>query len=86
MDEAESLIAGLFIGALLTTIVFVSLGELSGIQISKETANDVCAKITGNESSIAIQDGEHLWNRVLICELPSYDSTQNIFIKQNNED
>jgi len=86
MDEAGFFGLGLFIGIIMVSIILLITGTLSGIQISKQTANDVCVKLTNNENAIAHLDESSLWNRKLVCEIPSYDSTQNIVIKYNNEE
>ena len=66
-------------------MLFVYLGILifdSRVNLSQDTADDICQQLTGNSSAIAVEelDGK------LHCELPSYDATQNIIIKSNSQE
>lgn len=73
---------GIIFGVLMIMIVifFTNLLEPS-LDISQETANDICKNLTNQSSSIgSVEEGK------LICETPSYDSTQNIIIKSNGEE
>ena len=77
------LLAGAFIGSLLTGFVMSDIG----IDISQETGNDICRQLTGNESAIAEDDWDTS-NDIggkLVCVTPSYDSTQNIIVKNSAE-
>jgi len=67
-------------------ILFVGLGILAGWAIwgsndlDKETLEDICKNLTGNETVDAkISFGK------LICETPSYDSTTNIIFRKAGE-
>ncbi|KKN58027.1 hypothetical protein LCGC14_0556850 [marine sediment metagenome] len=86
MNEWSVMILVIFIFCLGLVVGTIITGS-SGIDISQETADDICKQLTGNETVVAY-DG---WNRnelvggKLGCELPSFDATQNIIIKQNNE-
>lgn len=86
-DESGVFALGIAIGIFLFILLTASLGELSGIHVNQETANDICSKITGNESAIGYtqSNGASFWSDTLRCEVPSYDSTQNIVVKYNNE-
>lgn len=86
MEKENICVLGFIIGILFMSIFTFAFGFFSGIHLSKQTANDVCKIITNNENAIAKEDTQHPWKRQLICEIPSYDSTQNIVIKYNNEE
>ncbi|MCK9429528.1 MAG: hypothetical protein M0R17_05950 [Candidatus Omnitrophica bacterium] len=63
---------GLFMGVLL----YSSFNEEE--LISHETMNDICYNFTMQDGVVgSIENGK------LICEVPSFDSTQNIIIKNN---
>ncbi|KKK98206.1 hypothetical protein LCGC14_2645110, partial [marine sediment metagenome] len=61
------------------------------IAMQKETLNDICVQITGNDSAIFVRGNSDegtsdFWgNYKLVCQIPSFDSTQNIIIRKNNE-
>lgn len=78
------LFIGLFFGFLFTAIGFGS----QGIDISQATANDICVQLTGNETAIAKDswDTDAAIGGKLICIIPSFDSTQNIIIKSNQDE
>lgn len=89
MGDGEGFVIGIMTGAMLMAIVFVAVtGSSTTLKISQETADDVCRQLTGNESAVAEDtyggDVEGNSGR-LICITPSYDATQNIVFKQNNE-
>lgn len=47
--------------------------------LPQEVINDICFQLTENSTVVGlVEDGK------LVCELPSYDSTQNIIVKMNN--
>ena len=93
-EKKESFILGIFvgcgIGAVVALGIFCLVGQVEPtnkyITISQETADDLCIGLTGNESAIAI-DGWHKSSEGIIekgqitCEIPSYDSTHNIVIR-----
>lgn len=70
---------GLCIGALVFGII-TAIVYSSQISLDKETINDICKNITGNNGTTFnnVGDGK------LHCQLPSFDSTQNIIIDLNN--
>jgi len=51
------------------------------IGLSQETANDVCFNLTEIDGVVAVPNADYK----LICEVPSFDSTQNIIIKENGK-
>jgi len=81
--EDESLgffLLGMFIGALITLIVVVvSAGD---IDLSQDAADKACQEISKNVSAVAVRDVNKFR---LICELPSYDHTQDIIIRSAGE-
>ena len=78
--ETATIIAGIVIGLMLMGMVWVIVYEES-FNISQETGDDICRQLTGNESAVAKDSGGKL-----ICLIPSYDETQNIIIKSNQEE
>jgi hypothetical protein len=69
---------GIIIGALLMALI---LTIYSPISLSQDTGDDICKQLTNNTASKAIVGGKGS----LVCNLPSYDHTQNIIIKTNND-
>jgi hypothetical protein len=79
-------------GVILSTLVVAVMGVMIGIVIgeslvsgdiylSQETADDICINLTNNTAATGQGDS----TGKLICETPSFDSTQNIIIKPNNQ-
>jgi len=81
----KDFLAGLFCGLLLV-IGFVGLimsGMLSDdLIISEETGQDICANLYSNNT---IEFNVYTKDYKLICEIPTYDNTQNILFKENEE-
>ena len=77
-------VVGLGIG---TLVGFYSIAD---VPMEKEALNDACIQITGNESAIFVRGNyedrtaDSRGNSKLICELPSFDSTQNIIVRDNS--
>ena len=81
MNEID-FINGIIIGALIIGIIFgFIIYKLNQNILSVSTLNDICTNLT-NKTSIngSVKDGK------LICTMPSYDHTNNIIIKYNNEE
>lgn len=79
-EEFSSFIMGIVFGIILTFMVFLIVGMFfEPIWLTRETGNDICHKITGNNQSTS----EGIGGKIQ-CVIPSYDSTQNIIIKINN--
>ncbi len=80
--EADTLgiIGGIVIGLMIMGAIWIIVYEGS-FDISQETGDDICRQLTGNESAVAKDSGGKL-----ICLIPSYDETQNIIIKSNQEE
>ena len=76
-------IIGMLIGSFI--MIFITLVPQE-ILISQEAADDVCKQLTGNEFAIAEDEPNSLYGGKLICLIPSYDETQNIIIKSNQEE
>lgn len=81
----EDFWSGLFIGLAIGTFAVVFAMGLIGIDISQDTGDDICRQLTGDELAIAQDnwDTQDASNGKLVCVLSSYDSTQNIVIKEN---
>ncbi len=88
MDNGE-FVVGLMAGAVVAAVIFIIIvGSSTTFKISQETADDICRQLTGNESAVGedtYNDGIRRNSGKLICVTPSYDATQNIVFKQNNE-
>ncbi len=80
--DFDSFMDGVFIGLAIMFAVFfiIDLSTSQPINLSQETGDDVCFQLTGNESVVADS-----LNGKLYCETPSFDSTQNIIIKENSD-
>ena len=96
MDELSKIdIVSIIIGLSLLFGLGIAVGGAiedltTDIELSHETADVICQKLTGNETAIAkdygdffneekpIEEGE------LYCQLPSYDSTQKIKVGVGN--
>jgi len=90
MFDCSSIVLGLILGAGIMAITW-TCAYSSGFHISQETGDDICRNLTNNTDAVA-RDYESyssldkpIKNGGIVCELPSYDSTQNIVIKLNSE-
>ena len=68
-----------FVAGMIILALFLDVGIqiTAPIHLSKQTGDDICHNLTGDENSKA----EGL-NTKLICTTPSFDSTTNIIIKK----
>jgi len=90
INKMEDYTLGIFVGifAGLFFVLFIGsmyVGEYYSNQdkrlvLDKEIANDVCQQLTNDSTAIALVE-----DRKLVCEIPSFDATQNIIVRQNNE-
>lgn len=73
-----------FISIILWVILVLTIGIAIGShinQFSQETMDKICQDLTNNSVATGYaEEGK------LICEIPSYDHTQNIIIKTNGEE
>ena len=87
MDEGEKV---LFVGGMVMVFIFgmmISQGfATADVALSQEVADDVCFQLTGNKSASASIDTRTFWKGEgkLVCEIPSFDSTQNIIVRDNS--
>ena len=83
--DAEGILVGALIGILVALLILTCIVEpIAFVRIDHTTANEICTKLTNNTSSVAEEDGAgDGWK--LVCKNPSYDTTQNIIIKNNAE-
>ncbi len=79
-DDMIMFIVGIFMGMFVLGFIWLGI-HMTSFNISQETGDDICKQLTGNETTIAEDDGYGN----LICELPSYDETQHIIIRSNSE-
>jgi hypothetical protein len=70
----------ILIGTFICTIVLFALGEFSGVDLDQQTVDDICYNLTSVEG---VEGGSR--NGKLLCEVPSFDSTNNILIKKAGE-
>ena len=59
-------------------IIFATTPDIG---LDQKVADDICQQLTGNQTAVAVEDYE--MNGRLICELPTFDSTQNIIFRTN---
>ena len=92
MKEQDYIV--IFLIALVTFLIgmFVGFYGTADVPMQQEALDDVCVEITGDNAAIFVmgnyedKTADIFGNSKLICKTPSYDSTQNIIIKSNNED
>ena len=75
------LLIGLLFGAWFVLVIIAIIFNTIFVNISQETADDICKNLTGNETVKATDEGGKL-----ICEVPDYDSTLNIVIRKAGEE
>ncbi len=75
MDEDCLFIAliSLMVGMMIILLILAP-----DVNINQVTANDICFQLTGNESAVASSQGGKL-----VCEIPSFDSTHNIIVRES---
>lgn len=88
IDDIGGIIIGsfffLFIGLMMGMIVVDSSID---VKLNQETADDICRQLINDSMAVGLDD-THTHNNVdgkLICKIPSFDATQNIIVKINNE-
>ena len=74
----------ILIGFTISTFLFIAYPDYmyyvtGNLIISNSTATDICYNLSNNINSVPSSD-----NGKLICSIPSFDSTQNIIIKENS--
>lgn len=71
---------GFSIGLIVLGFILGTVATIhSGLILEPEVIHDICYQLTGNSSVIGlVEEGK------LICELPSFDSTQNIIVRDNS--
>lgn len=79
MDFIEGILIGMLIGIFMAVLLENILLK-EHLEISKQTANDICIQLTNNTEAIARAE-----SKKLICEIPSFDETQNIIIRKNSD-
>ncbi len=80
----------LIVFKILVCAAFVLVGCVIGegvvdVALNQETADDICIQITNDSTAVASDDNRGINGGRLICTIPSYDSTQNIIVKSNDE-
>lgn len=82
MDGSVIFLIAFILGLLLGGAFIYSL-DILPIELNQETADDICKQLIGNETQNIEAKSE---NGKLICEVPSFDNTQNIIFQKNSED
>ena len=88
--EWPDFIMGLIVGLGIMAIIWATVFN-AGFHISQETGDDICRNLTNSTDAIARDYKSYsnldkpIKNGGIVCELPSYDSTQNIVVKLNSE-
>ena len=61
-------------------MLLINIGDTT---IQNNVLDDVCKQLTGNETAISTTVS---YGNQLICELPSFDSTHSIIVRQAGEE
>lgn len=72
---------GFLIGVIFVLGILLITGQLEN-QPSQETLDDICINFSGNQTATGSID----MDGKLVCEIPSFDSTHNIIIKETGQD
>lgn len=83
MENSSVFVIGLAVGALIVMIVTFIFSFYYPVQLSQGTGNDICKKIVGNDS---MNMNSYSENGKLVCEIPSFDNTRAIIIKNSGEE
>ncbi len=89
MDTEDKV--GLTIVIILAILLVGFMGMIIGdslvdIKLNQETADDVCRQLTNDLTAVASDSAmREFGDGKLICSIPSFDATQNIIVKTNNE-
>ena len=89
--EIEDVIFFLALGLILGFGGFIIGSEFIGskidIRLDQEVADDICQQLTNNSVAVALNEFEvgMVKGGKLICNIPSFDATQNIIIRTNSE-
>lgn len=75
----------LIIGFIFGIMMGVAIIALSVNHISDQTLNDICINLTGDENAEGISLWQKELNGKIECVIPSYDSTNNIVIRNSGE-
>lgn len=90
-EEFPAFLAGLAMGSLIGIIFFAVINSLSGasnIDLKQASMDEICNKLNAleNPGQDLSFEGEVNYEGKLVCKYPSYDSTQSIIFKLNQED
>ncbi len=88
MELGEKIFLGILVGVVIATIMFTFTlfgRDAVDIALDQETGDDICRQLTGNSTAVASVEFKKIYDGKLICTIPSYDSTQNIIVKSNDE-
>lgn len=82
MDEDKAIAISFFLIGLLcgVFILGIILIATTPVILSQETADTICQTITNNTASVGTSEQGNL-----VCSTPSYDHTQNIIVRSNND-
>jgi hypothetical protein len=79
MIDNESLMCFFAGMALVAGLIFIISLFFPLVQISQQSLDEVCIKLTNNTNAVWVQDNSG--DSKFICETPSFDSTSNIIIR-----
>lgn len=89
MEEETALltIAFIFIGVLGFVMGLAVLDSFIDVKLSQETADEICKQLTNNSVAVGSDStgNDNSRSGKLICSMPSFDSTQYIIVKNNDE-
>ena len=75
-------IIGVVTGVWIVFMIFIiNAVYQDDITLSQDTAQTICQKLSGNETEIEVSS----INGKLVCEILSFDETQNIIIRKNSD-
>lgn len=80
LDFVQGLIGGIIIGLVLMALIY-EFANQDVSYLSKDTANEICSKLTDNNATIGSSDSDGN----LVCTKPSYDHTDKIIIRNNGD-
>ncbi len=82
MDKSDKEFVMNMIALLILFVGGIFLGIHLYPELSQQTLDDICINLAENDTAV----GEVQSDGILLCTIPSFDSTHNIVIKQGGED
>jgi hypothetical protein len=82
LENLKFFLLGIAISAFILLILSVTV-LTPDIALTQEVADDICYQLTGNNSVASVYEPNNIGEGKLLCEIPSFDNTQSIIIRQN---